>query len=104
MLAIPDHASLYPMKLTPVPLNANVARAPASMAITEEPPLFTDIVFEYHVPEYDTLLLFCSVRADVDVGLVDVEVVVVGVVVVVGGSELIGEPPAATSIMYASPY
>jgi hypothetical protein len=52
---MPDHASAYPMNVTPVPLNLRVASAPASMASFSLPPLYM-MVFapeagsRYHEP------------------------------------------------------
>src|SRR5439155_977209 len=64
--AIPDHSSRYPIQLTPVPLNVNVARAPLCMARAAEPPLCATLVFVLQLPpEYATLALFCSTRVGV---------------------------------------
>src|SRR5439155_16876823 len=65
--AIPDHSSRYPIQLTPVPLNVNVARAPLCMARAAEPPLCATLVFVLQLPpEYATDVLFCSTRVGVD--------------------------------------
>src|SRR6476661_3871486 len=53
-LAMPDHASLYPIHRTSVPANVNVARDPLSTANTALPPLLNEPVLEYQNPVYVT--------------------------------------------------
>src|SRR5207249_2829412 len=64
---MPDHGSLNPTHRAIVPVNVNVARAPASSACTALLPLNTVFLTVFQVPTYLMLRSVCSTRVYVTV-------------------------------------
>src|ERR1041385_1424736 len=65
---MPDHASLYPIPFTAVPVNAKRARDPVSIASLALPPLNTPLLMLNQEPAYVTADELCSTRVKVPSG------------------------------------